>query len=303
MNLTFTQALRKKFSVLRAQTLTLTGLREGGFFIQYDHVDSVPATISPYPEVETLFATAAPRIDGMLERIAALLPDFEAMRTSGELDWYSRMFSPIDTMTSYTIVRDAAPSRVLEIGSGSSTHVLARAVADSGGGGVVTCIDPAPRREIASAGVELARRVLSEDDVALVDSFGPGDVLFIDSSHIMLPGMDVDLQFNRMFPRLAPGVLVHVHDIFLPDDYPCSWRTRRYSEQNALIGWLISGYFEVVFPGHYAITRHHDLVQRLFGGFAPFISNGEAGGLWLRRTATGGPSRPERAYLDAARNV
>jgi len=121
----------------------------------------------------------------------------------------------------------------------------------------------------------------------LVDEFVENDVLFIDSSHIMLPGMDVDLQFNRMFPRLAPGVLVHVHDIFLPDDYPPNWRPRWYSEQNALIGWILSGYFEVVLPTYYATTRMAQDVEQALGGFAPFQRNGTAGSIWLRRTKVG----------------
>ena len=108
-----------------------------------------------------------------------------------------------------------------------------------------------------------------------------GDVLFIDSSHIMLPGMDVDIQFNRLFPRLKPGVLVQVHDIFLPDDYPDDWRARNYSEQNALIGWIVSGYFEIVWPGRYVLTRHpHELKAAL----GEFLIRDAAGSLWLRKT-------------------
>jgi Methyltransferase domain len=278
------QPIRLRLSHLKAQFLTMARLRDAGFFVRYDHVGSVPETIPPYPEVEVLFESARPGIERMLQAMAGYLPVFEnAVATSG-FDWTSTMFSPFDTMAAYTVVRQAAPSRVLEIGSGSSTLALVRAVADAGGTGTVTCIDPAPRRDISGLEVELHQRVLAQDDITLVDDFGEGDVLFIDSSHIMLPGMDVDLQFNRMFPRLAPGVLVHVHDIFLPDNYPQSWRPRWYSEQNALIGWLLSGYFEVIFPTYFATTRMAQRVEQSVGGFAPFRRDGTAGSIWLRRT-------------------
>ena len=64
-------------------------------------------------------------------------------------------------------------------------------------------------------------RLLEETDAELCAGLGPDDILFIDSSHILLPGMDVDIQLNRIFPVLQPGVLVHLHDIFLP------WTIRR----------------------------------------------------------------------------
>jgi len=279
--------LRHQLSFFKAQLLTMLRLRDAGFFVQYDYVDSVPRTNPPYAEVEALFQASGDAIDHKLKAMAGYLPVFEAAVETSKFDWENPMFSPFDTMAAYTVVRDAAPARVLEIGSGSSTLALVQAVKDAGGTGAVTCIDPAPRRSISDLEVNLHQRVLSHDDIALVDAFVENDVLFIDSSHIMLPGMDVDLQFNRMFPRLAPGVLVHVHDIFLPDDYPANWRSRWYSEQNALIGWILSGYFEVVLPTYYATTRMAPGVEQAFGGFAPFQRDGTAGSIWLRRTKVG----------------
>lgn len=279
--------LRHRLSFLKAQVMTMLRLRESGFFVQYDYAGSVPEANPPYPEVEALFQASAPAIRHFLEVMASHMAVFDATQRTTQLDWSSRMFSPFDTMATYTMVRQARPARVLEIGSGSSTLALNLALRDAGGTGRLTCIDPAPRRDISDLGVTVHRRVLSQDDIAMVDEFGAGDVLFIDSSHIMLPGMDVDLQFNRMFPRLLPGVLVHVHDIFLPDDYPPKWRARWYSEQNALIGWLLSGYFEVVLPTYFATTRMGPDVERAVGGFAPFRRDGTSGSIWLRRTEVG----------------
>ena len=96
--------------------------------------------------------------------------------------------------------------------------------------------------------------------------------------------MDVDIQFNLMFPRLAPDVIVHVHDIFLPYDYPEWWRNRMYSEQNALVGWLCSGYFEVVYPGQYASRNLSADWKPLVAAF-PLFAEEAAGSIWLRRDA------------------
>jgi hypothetical protein len=123
---------------------------------------------------------------------------------------------------------------------------------------------------------------MTGDDAALCGSLEADDILFIDSSHIMLPGMDVDIQFNRAFPRLRPGVVVHLHDIFLPFPYPAHWSHRNYSEQNALIGWLVSGYFQILYPGHYVARRHGDLLDAALSAF-PIVRR-EAGSLWLRKT-------------------
>ena len=70
---------------------------------------------------------------------------------------------------------------------------------------------------------------------------GAGDVLFIDSSHILMPGSDVDLLLNRVLPRLPAGVLIHIHDIFLPFDYPPVWGWRAYNEQQGVLPLLATG--------------------------------------------------------------
>ena len=78
---------------------------------------------------------------------------------------------------------------------------------------------------------------------------------FFDSSHILWPGTDVDMMLNRILPVLAAGVLVHIHDILLPDPYPPEWDWRGYTEQNGLAGWILGGGYEAVFASHYALTR------------------------------------------------
>ena len=119
----------------------------------------------------------------------------------------------------------------------------------------VTCIDPQPRADIGRLPVTLHRRLFAATDAALADGLAPGDILLIDSSHVAMPGSDVDLLLNAVLPRLQPGVLVHLHDIFLPDPYPAGWGWRGYNEQVAVAGLLHGGGYAVRFSSRYLATR------------------------------------------------
>ena len=252
--------------------------RPQGFFTQYQYTEHLQPVGEPYPEVEALLAASPWRaffreIVAQADRVAAFGSE------PGDPVLGRGMFPAVDGMAAYAAVRHFQPHQIIEIGSGDSTHFLARGVRDNGFGRV-TCIDPKPRREIIDLDVDFKPRLMTNADADLAATLEAGDILFIDSSHIMLPGMDVDIQFNRLFPRLKPGVLVHIHDIFLPDDYPDYWRVRHYSEQNALIGWLMGRYFEILWPGRYVLTRHYRELNAAVGHIAELIGGGS---MWLRK--------------------
>lgn len=270
---------RVKLSRVRALVQAMLG-NGGGFFTQYPYVTHLQPVTTPYPEVEAI--CAASEFQEMLQEIQALLPTLARFGEAPTDPVFGRgMFPVLDGLAAYAAVRRFRPKRIIEIGSGDSTYFLAKGVRDNGDGAII-CIDPQPRREIIALDVDFKPRLMNADDADLAGSLEPGDILFIDSSHIMLPGMDVDIQFNRMFPRLKKGVIVHVHDIFLPDDYPPHWRNRNYSEQNALIGWIVSGYFDVLWPGRYVVTRRDAEVRSALGDFD--LGTGTAGSLWLRKS-------------------
>ncbi|MBM7069994.1 class I SAM-dependent methyltransferase [Actibacterium sp. 188UL27-1] len=263
--------------------LLLAGKRSRGFFIPYPHAASVPSTVPTYPAVEALFEDKRPDLLKSLQSFTAYLPDLQAGIDDSAIPWEEAgMFPKLDVLVAYCLVRQIAPNRILEIGSGASSHVMARALSDNGQGELV-CIDPKPRRSLEGAGARFIERILSSDDITLLEDFQAGDILFIDSSHLMLPGMDVDIQFNRMFPELPSGSIVQVHDIFLPDTYPQTWFHRYYSEQNALIGWILSGYFDVLFPCYHAATRMEADLREHLGDLVPRDFRRNAGSIWLRR--------------------
>jgi hypothetical protein len=277
-------SFRESFSNFRAMTLQLIGLREGGFFVPYPYMASIPKTCSPYPAMVQLLKTQEPQFARHLEHFKSFTPDFCRGIEQGVIPWEDAgMFPKLDALAAYGIVRTYKPGRIIEIGSGASSQVMAQALVDNGRG-TLTCIDPAPRRSIQEIGANLIRRALKEQDIAFLNEFQAGDILFIDSSHVMLPRMDVDIQFNRMFPLLPKGAIVHVHDIFLPDDYPATWRNRNFSEQNALFGWIASGFFEVLFPSYYSATRQERELRSSLGDLLPEDLLRNAGSIWLRKT-------------------
>ncbi len=222
---------------LRLALATLFGAKRG-YFIPYRYAGGVAAP-ERYETLEAKFAAARPAFAAALDRIAAYRDTLLAFGQEAppaprfDQDW----FPTLDAAYSYALVRDTKPARIVEIGSGHSTRFLARAIADGGLATSLVCIDPEPRAALAGLAVDWRRTRLETggvDFAALV----PGDILFVDSSHILMPGTDVDFVLGRILPALPAGVRVHFHDIFLPDPYPAAWEWRGYNEQNAVAALL-----------------------------------------------------------------
>ncbi len=113
-----------------------------------------------------------------------------------------------------------------------------------------------PRTDIAGLpGVRVVPSTLQAAPTDVFDGLRAGDVLFIDSSHILMPGSDVDILLNRVLPRLPVGVLVHIHDIFLPFDYPAAWGWRNYNEQQGVLPLLATGAYMPLFSSVWAERR------------------------------------------------
>lgn len=161
-------------------------------------------------------------------------------------------FGLVDAAVCYALLRERRPPLVVEVGSGNSSRVI-RAALDRNGEGRLVCIDPEPRRDLAGICHEHRQMPVQEVPLEELRSLPPGAVLFIDSSHRAGVGSDVNFLFLEVVPALAPGVLVHVHDIYLPEDYPADWNVDRgflYTEQYLLHALLChSRAFEVLWPG------------------------------------------------------
>lgn len=274
------KSLTKKLGLL----VRLAQGKKKAFIVDYPHSHVTAGTVSTYSAVEALFSSKKGEYTETLRAFGTYLDDLRTAKSTEAFMWVEGgMFPPLDIISTYCMVRHFKPARILEIGSGTSSHVSVQALKDNGTG-AITCIDPQPRSSIEALDITFRKRSLSEGDVEEIRDFEANDILFIDSSHLMYPGFDTDIEFNRMFPELPKGAIVHIHDIFLPDDYPPNWFDRRYSEQNALIGWIMSGYFDVIYPGYYLATRMEDALNETFGDLMPRIPRENAGSIWLRKT-------------------
>ncbi|GIH25182.1 hypothetical protein Aph01nite_34920 [Acrocarpospora phusangensis] len=153
--------------------------------------------------------------------------------------WDNGWLPPLDALGLYGLLARTDPRRYVEIGSGNSTKFARRAIQDHGLRTHITSIDPAPRAHIDALCDVTVRSPLEHADLGIFADLEPGDIVFLDGSHRVLMGSDVTVFFFEVLPLLPPGVLVHLHDIMLPSDYPPEWRWRHYSEQYLLAAFLL----------------------------------------------------------------
>ncbi len=258
-----------------------------GFFIPYRYAGStVPCD---YPALRPLFAMAEPRIAALLDRLDHYVDAFarfggEPPAPRFEQDWFPRL----DACAAYAMVRERQPRRILEIGCGHSTRVMTRAITDASLATRQICVDPAPRARLAGLDVEHLPVTVDQLDPAIVASLGPGDILFIDSSHIAVPGSDVDRLVNDALPRLPAGALIHFHDIFLPRAYPADWAWRGYNEQSLVAALLSGGGFELVFSSAYAVENMRERIGRSVVAGLPLLPGAVESSLWLRKLGAAG---------------
>jgi hypothetical protein len=199
--------------------------------------------------------------------------------------WGNDQFSHSDASLYYSMLRRFRPGRIVEVGAGHSTKLAAKAVADNGRGRIV-CIDPhAPSWLRALPGdVEILVRPVQESPDSAFLSLEPNDVLFIDGSHIAKTGSDVNHLFLRILPRLPAGVLVHIHDICLPYEYPKRWSEDvlcYWNEQYVLAALLAnSPKWEILLGVYFLQKTGIDALMPYVPSVAGVFPGG--GSLWLR---------------------
>jgi hypothetical protein len=186
----------------------------------------------------------------------------------------------------YGLISIYKPSQCIEVGSGQSTKVIHRAIRDHGLSTQLTSIDPHPRAEIDRLCNHIIRQPLEKLDLELFEKLRAGDLLFIDSSHRSFMNSDVTVFFLEVLPALAAGVLVHLHDIHLPYDYPPERAEWYYSEQYLLAASLLAGHrgYEILFPAAF-VSNEPDLARELEGLWKRLgLDRSRVGGLsfWMR---------------------
>lgn len=168
--------------------------------------------------------------------------------------WNNDFLPGLDIAVLYTLISKLKPNKYIEVGSGNSTKVVALAKKNHKLSTQIISIDPQPRAEIDSLSNEV-HRLPAENlkSFSIVDSLEAGDVLFIDNSHRCLPNSDATVFFLEVLPKLKKGVIVHIHDVYLPFDYPQFMCDRAYSEQYMLAMAILSNpkRYKTIMPNYY----------------------------------------------------
>ena len=200
--------------------------------------------------------------------------------------WNNGYLPGLDIIGIYTMLARFKPKRYIEIGSGNSTRIAHKAFIEQNLSTEFISIDPKPRVEIDQLPNRILRKPFENIDFDIVNEFNANDVLFVDNSHRILPNSDSMVFFLEILHRLKRGVIVHIHDIYLPYDYPQFMCDRFYSEQYGLACYLLANpdRYEPVLP-NYFISEDKELSELI----APIWDNENlknverhGGSFWIR---------------------
>lgn len=222
----------------------------------------------------------------ILEKIQENLVNFRAIpfKSDSGLCWQNHYYPGLDIMALFTLLKDLRPVRVIEVGSGFSTWTMTMARDTYSLPVNMICIDPDPRTDLKRAGVHFIQKKVQDVDPEIFQQLESGDFLMIDSSHRILPGSDLEFIFENILPELPAGVIVHIHDIYLPYAYPSFMRERLYSEQHLLSQFLYyRNDIEILFPSFYVYRSglFDQEIHSLFEDLDPRIER-HGGAFWFR---------------------
>ncbi|WP_410587359.1 class I SAM-dependent methyltransferase [Amycolatopsis sp. lyj-23] len=246
--------------------------------------------IDARPEAIDLREAEQVELFGALADLAGDLP-FTAERSDEHRYFYENTaYSWSDAIILHTMLRHLHPKRMIEVGSGYSTAMTLDTADRWLPELELTCVEPYPEllQSLFRPGDEDRVRVLGQavQDVPL-ETFAQlqaGDVLFIDSTHVVKAGSDVNYLFFEVLPRLNDGVWVHVHDVFFPFEYPMDWLVegRAWQEDYLLRAFLMyNRRFEVRWYQQFMWAHHRDLLE----GRIPELAGNSGGNIWLQKVA------------------
>ncbi len=178
--------------------------------------------------------------------------------------WNNGFLPGLDIVGIYTLLAFYKPKKYIEVGSGNSTKVAHLSKTDNNLQTEIISIDPMPRAEIDQLANRIIRKPFEEVNYDEILDLEENDILFIDNSHRILPNSDSMVFFMEILPKLKKGVIVHVHDIYLPYDYPQFMCDRFYSEQYGLAMFIMANpeKYNVILP-NYFISEDKVLSQQL----------------------------------------
>lgn len=235
-------------------------------------------------------------ITSQLERLGSFVYAHELSKIStkkkSKLDFYfgNGSFESGDAEYWYQLIRTVKPKRIVEVGSGNSTLIAVKAVQSNCKEDVEykcqhICIEPYEMSWLEEAGVSVIRQRIESIDATFFKSLGENDILFIDSSHVIRPQGDVLFEYLELLPTLNKGVIVHLHDIFSPKNYPCQWlqeQVRFWNEQYLLEAFLSHNqHWEIIGSLNYLHHNHYAALKAV----APFLTpEREPGSFYIQKS-------------------
>ena len=230
-------------------------------------------------------------IELLTQQLAPHIGEFERPSDRPGYTFASGSYGIVDAELLYAVVRWLKPKVLLEFGSGASSHFIQMAARRNAAEGQPLqhrICDPYPFTASPLGPVDgaVVTQVRAEEvDPELVgELLTAGDVLFVDTTHTVKTGGDVDHIFSAIIPQLAPGVWVHIHDVFLPYEYRRDWvvdEQRLYAEQYLLQAFLaFNSAFRVRLPAMAISRAAPETVARLVPGFSLAA---RPGAFWIER--------------------
>ncbi len=265
---------------------------------------------SPIPSIEDIeraIATAPASFSGidlredrqlaLLEKLSRYYAEIPFPAEKDErfrFAFHNPSYSWGDAIILFCMIRELKPSRILEIGSGHTSALMLDTNERYFGGGIdCTFVEPHPQlllsllRPNEDRETRVIPRKLQDVNLTLFDTLEAGDILFIDSSHVVKAGSDCQLLFSDILPRLKPGALIHFHDVFDRFEYPPDWlrEGRGWNEQYILRAFLqFNSAFTIKLYTAYLMTRHREWFEQ----HMPNCLRNTGGQIWIEREASSG---------------
>ena len=265
---------------------------------------------SPIPSIEDIeraIATAPASFSGidlredrqlaLLEKLSRYYAEIPFPAEKDErfrFAFHNPSYSWGDAIILFSMIRELKPRRILEIGSGHTSALILDTNERYFGGGIdCTFVEPHPQlllsllRPHEDRQTRVIPRNLQDVNLTLFDALEAGDILFIDSSHVVKAGSDCQLLFSDILPRLNPGTFIHFHDVFDRFEYPPEWlrEGRGWNEQYILRAFLqFNSAFTIKLYTAYLMTRHREWFEQ----HMPNCLRNTGGQIWIEREASSG---------------
>jgi predicted O-methyltransferase YrrM len=195
----------------------------------------------------------------------------------------NKFFEKGDAEVYYQVIRYFRPSQIIEVGSGHSTLIALEALKKNNTKNIITCIEPYENRWLEDLGVKIIRKKIEDINFKKFLNLNKNDILFIDSSHMIRPQGDVLKIFLEILPKLKKGVIVHVHDIFTPKNYPKRWliKENKFWNEQYLVEALIgnSNKYEIFLSLNFLKNKFYNKLKRI----CPYLTKAdEPSSLYLK---------------------